>query len=194
MGIPFTIFKDNKEKQIISGRFKQNIKTTERKDNSIGKPFGNTKEKIQGLTKTYKESSNNNNNIKQNCENSLSIIINPKEIALVDVIMSELSVINSSCCSNDQVHIINHIITEYTELSNYLLDSDKVDEFIKVTEWISSQIGNVIEIFYPHLRYVFIIKPLSDFKKTLSETNNPYAFNYYVSFIDPTIKEHKKNE
>lgn len=190
MGIPFTIFRGNKKKLIISDSYKQNKKLKVTKDNAIGKSLDNTKEKIQGIDVPFKES--HNKTVNQNGGNSLSLIINPKEIALVDVIMSELSLINSSCCSNDKAHIINHIITEYKELSKYLLESNKIDEFIKITKWISSQIENVVEIFYPELRNVFIVKPLDDFKEKLSEINNAYAYKYYISHIDPIIKRYKK--
>ncbi len=133
-----------------------------------------------------------NTNVDQPSIKSFSLLINPKEIALVKVILSELSVINSTSTNNDKIHIFSYIVTEYIRLSKYLLNSNKIDEFIMLTEWISYQFEKVAPVFNYDLLVTFVIEPLIDFKKDLIEFRNAFFYNSFVTIIYPIIRKYFK--
>ena len=124
--------------------------------------------------------------------NSFFLIINPKEIPLTKVILSDLSVINSTSTDNDKIHIPSRIVIEYTKISKYLINSNKVDEFVMLTEWIFYQIEKVAQFFDNDLLVTFVIKPLIDFKKDLIDCGNASLYNSFVTLIDPIIEKNFK--
>jgi hypothetical protein len=126
-------------------------------------------------------------NTQRTSTDPFSLIIDPKEKSLIDLILSELSVINSTSKTNDKIHIFNSLIREYTRLGMYLVRSDKIDEFIMFTEWISHQIENASNVFNRDLAATFVIDVLVEFKKQLFDSGNSSMYNSFVIIIGPLL-------
>jgi hypothetical protein len=69
----------------------------------------------------------------------------------------------------------------------YLVRSDKIDEFIIFTEWISHQIENASNVFNRDLAATFVIDVLVEFKKQLFDSGNSSMYNSFVIIIDPLL-------
>lgn len=120
---------------------------------------------------------------------SFLIIVNPDELSFVKVILSELSIINSTSTNSDKIHIYNNLIIEYTRLILYLIRQNKAEEFIMLTEWVSNQIENAAEIFEQDLVTVFVSDVLVKFKKQLIFSKNLSIYNSFATLMDPVLEK-----
>ncbi len=118
----------------------------------------------------------------------ITIIINPKERKITEMIASELSVIYEMAQSRHQTNIIRHFADEYTSLSRSLLDKNKVDEFKRLTEWYS----NCILESSSEKNFQDQIVPLfSAFKEELNK-NYPFATDIFTIYMRNSFAENKE--
>jgi uncharacterized membrane protein len=187
MGRPFVLCKlhRNKKGPKLSKDRQKNIKSLESKTDDIKKE-NDGKNKVLNLDS---EKGLSNLDTQRTSADPFSLIIDPKEKSLIDLILSELSVINSTSKTNDKIHIFDGLIGEYTRLGMYLVRSDKIDEFIMFTEWVSYQIENAANVFNRDLVDTFVIDVLVEFKKQLFDSGNSSMYNSFVIIIDPLLEK-----
>lgn len=184
MGKPFILCKpDRNGKDPKISKDRQKIKSLGSKPDDIKKE-NDGKNNALNLDS---ERGSSSQNTQQTSTDPFSLIIDPKEKSLIDLILSELSVINSTSKTNDKIHIFNSLIREYTRLGMYLVRSDKIDEFIMFTEWISHQIEYASNVFKRDLAATFVIDVLVEFKKQLFDSGNSSMYNSFVIIIDPLL-------
>jgi hypothetical protein len=184
MGKPFILCKpDRNGKAPKISKDRQKIKSLGSKPDDIKKE-NDGKNNALNLDS---ERGSSSQNTQQTSTDRFSLIIDPKEKSLIDLILSELSVINSTSKTNDKIHIFNSLIREYTRLGMYLVRSDKIDEIIMFTEWISHQIENASNVFNRDLAATFVIDVLVEFKKQLFDSGNSSMYNSFVIIIDPLL-------
>jgi len=185
MGRPFILYKlDRKGKgpKFYKDRQKKSLesKTGDIKKENDEKNYIFHPEDEKGLSSL---------NTQRTSTDPFSLIIDSKEKSLIDLILSELSVINSTSKTDDKIHIFNGLIVEYTRLGIYLVRSDQIDEFIMFTEWISYQIQNAANVFNRDLVATFVIDVLVEFKKQLFDFGNSSMYNSFVIIIDPLLEK-----
>jgi uncharacterized membrane protein len=187
MGRPFILCKldRNGKGPKLSKDRQKNIKSLESKTDDIKKE-NDGKNKVWNLDS---ENGLSGQYTQRTSTNPFSLIIDSKEKSLIDLILSELSVINSTSKTNDKIHILSDLIGEYTRLGMYLVRSDKIDEFIMFTEWISYQIENASNVFNRDLVATFVIDVLVEFKKQLFDSGNSSMYNSFVIIIDPLLEK-----
>lgn len=118
----------------------------------------------------------------------ITIIINPKERKITEMIESELSVIYEMAQSRHQTNTIKHFADEYTSLGRILLDKNKVDEFKRLTEWYS----NCILESSSEKNFQDQIVPLfSAFKEELNK-NYPFATDIFTIYMRNSFAENKE--
>ena len=100
--------------------------------------------------------------------NTIIITIKPKEKRLVNVIFSDLSIINNMATTGENIPIIEHILTEYISFSKELLENKKNDEFYLITNWYSKKLllASFKSIPKEFQHELFVI-PLLDFQNFL---------------------------
>ncbi len=184
MGRPFIFCKpDRNGKGPKLSKDRQKIKSLGSKPDDIKKE----KDGKNNVLNLDSENGLSSQNTQRTSTDPFSLIIDPKEKSLIDLILSELSVINSTSKTNDKIHIFNSLIGEYTRLGMFLVRSDKIDEFIMFTEWISHQIENASNVFNRDLAATFVIDVLVEFKKQLFDSGNSSMYNSFVIIIDPLL-------
>ena len=109
-------------------------------------------------------------------------------MSLIKIILSELSVICSSCTENDKIHIFNSVVLEYSRLSKFVVNINDIDTFVYLTEWISSQIKKVEKVINIDLLYNYSIEPIINFKSDLTTIGSSSICNFFNTIIEP-IKE-----
>ncbi|CAN5777911.1 hypothetical protein BH23THE1_BH23THE1_18730 [soil metagenome] len=187
MGRPFKLCKLDRK-----GKGPKLYKDRQKKIISLESKTGDIKKENDGKNKVSNLDSKNGlsgQNTQRTSTDPFSLIIDPKENSLIELILSELSVINSTSKTNDKIHIFNGLIGEYIRLGMYLVRSDKIDEFIMFTEWISYQIENASNVFNRDLADRFVINELVEFKKQLFDSGNSSMYNSFVIIIDPLLEE-----
>lgn len=139
-----------------------------------------SEEKI-GIPFTFDLHTNDGNKKRENDEGKealrdITIIINPKERKITEMIVSELSVVYEMAQSRHQTNILKHFADEYTSLSRSLLDKNKVDEFKRLTEWYSNRIleSSSKRNFHDQITPLF-----SAFKEELNK-NYPFATDIFT--------------
>lgn len=113
------------------------------------------------------------------------IIIKPDEEPLSDVVLSELSVINTSATSKRDIPIIKHIISEYISTSKTLLENGKKEQFDLLTNWYSQKLIYSLEPLSKEFQDEIFVTPLFGFQKYLAQ-NYDYAktsFDIYMKDI-----------
>lgn len=124
--------------------------------------------------------------------NSLSIIINPDETSITEMILTELSVISSTATDNSNIHIFNQIITSYITLGRKMSELGQFDTFNKITEWLSGLCDMMSNSVSYKLQEIYIYRPLNDFRKELMTLdNNLFLSASFSVFIDPLIEKHR---
>ncbi len=186
MGRPFIVCKlDRKGKGPKFIKDRQKIKSLESKTGDIKKENDGKKDILhpqdeKGLSRL---------NTQRSSTDPFSLVIDPKEKSLIDLILSELSVINSTSKTDDKIHIFNSLIVEYARLGIYLVRSDQMDKFNMFTEWISYQIQNAANVFNSDLVATFVVDVLVEFKKQIFDFGNSSMYNSFVITIDPLLEK-----
>ena len=114
------------------------------------------------------------------------ITIKPKEKRLVNVIFSELSIINNMATTAENIPIVKHILAEYISFSKELLENEKNDEFYLITDWYSKTLLSAsIKSLSREFQYELFVVPLVDFQNFIMD-NYPYikkGFDIYMKNI-----------
>lgn len=114
------------------------------------------------------------------------ITIKPKEKRLVNVIFSDLSIINNMATTAENIPIVKHILAEYISFSKELLENEKNDEFYLITDWYSKTLLSAsIKSLSKEFQYELFIVPLVDFQNFIMD-NYPYirkGFDIYMKNI-----------
>lgn len=115
-------------------------------------------------------SSSNSTSPSSNSPSSIRVqtltIINPKETKLSDSILFDLSLILEKAASNNQVTVIKYFINDFIALSRFLLESNRLDEFHRITKWCAEQLSTSFKPFQKQFQGQMIID-LINFKKEL---------------------------
>lgn len=122
------------------------------------------------------------------------LLINPKETSITDIILSELSIINSTSINNSDIYKFNEIVNGYSTIGIRMAKDGKLEDFNKITKWFVQQ----FEIMSQHsisydLRDRFIVKPLEDFRTDLMKTDSLFVHSSFTTFIDPLLEKHYIN-
>ena len=171
-GLPFRIkiktnINTNDENKIIDKRKEKLKKKINQADNNI--------------IALSSPSSNHNDKDK-----IIIITIKPKEKRLVNVIFSDLSIINNMATTAENIPIVKHILAEYISFSKELLENEKNDEFYLITDWYSKTLLSAsIKSLSREFQYELFVVPLVDFQNFIMD-NYPYikkGFDIYMKNI-----------
>ena len=171
LGLPFRI----KVKTNINAKNENGIYKNEKLKNKNKQ----TNEKITTISSL---SSKNN----EDTYTIIIITIKPKEKRLVNVIFSDLSIINNMATTAENIPIIKHILSEYISFSKDLLENEKKDEFYLMTDWYSKKL--LLDSFKSlpkEFRHELFIIPILDFQNFLMH-NYSYikkGFDIYMKNI-----------
>ena len=150
-------------------------------------------DKINMTTENYNIEDNNNKNnlirkkLSTTTENTDNIImIKPKEKKLSNLILSELSIINSNIFKDENIPVIEHFMGEYFFSSKTLLENDKKNEFKSLTDWYSKILSYSFKSLTKEFQNEVILIPLSDFRNYISG-NYPSMKNSFDIYMQDII-------
>ena len=150
-------------------------------------------DKINMTTENYNIEDNNNKNnlirkkLSTTTENTDNIImIKPKEKKLSNLILSELSIINSNIFKEENIPVIEHFMGEYFFSSKTLLENDKKNEFKSLTDWYSKILSYSFKSLTKEFQNEVILIPLSDFRNYISG-NYPSMKNSFDIYMQDII-------
>lgn len=149
---------------------------------------------IAGTPFTLIDNSSKDNNSK---ENTVLIIIKPKETRLSDTILKELSKIHNKVASQQQISIIEHFANEYVSISKNLLEINKASEFERLTKWYANllSLSSSSITSFPREFQEEIIVPLLVFKKELSKKYHYlHAVDIFVIYMNDILTNEREKD
>jgi len=184
LGLPFTSMDNDKKTQKVR---KIKLDKTD-PDNKYG--LSNDKnEKL--LTKENTDSEGHNKNEQKgkfDHRDKRTIIINPKELKIQDVILETFKNIINAIYEQSNSPSNNLFCKQYISTCNYLLENNKTEEFMILTKWYSHRISLIRKEFSNPILFGEISNLLAGFKEHL-EVHHPHAGNSYSFFMDKVIKD-----
>jgi hypothetical protein len=143
------------------------------------------------LTKENTDSEGHNKNEQKgkfDHRDKRTIIINPKELKIQDVILETFKNIINAIYEQSNSPSNNLFCKQYISTCNYLLENNKTEEFMILTKWYSHRISLIRKEFSNPILFGEISNLLAGFKEHL-EVHHPHAGNSYSFFMDKVIKD-----